>query len=339
MKQRAGYLDNAKRIGILLVVLEHARGPFSTYIYQFHIPLFFLISGYLFNEKNTVKQFAVKKIKTLYCPFVFWNICFSVISIFLGIKKFSREEFSISIAKIILTIGKDGFFLGATWFLGSLFVVSVSYKVMDAYMLVQKEKSIILLVLYAVIACIGFTITFPDLISRTLILSMFFAAGRVVRKYKEEFETYGQTKVMIFFSAVIFLVIGHYNSANMGANEYRYPLLFVIGALAASYVVIEISKYIENHLLMMDKILSFFGRKSIYILIWQFVVFRLVIAVQLYRNHISLHHLFDYYPCYTTEHGQWILYTVTGMIVPLFIGAVTDFIESIPKKILSRVKR
>ena len=161
MKQRAGYLDIAKGIGILLV-------------------------------------------KTLYCPFVFWNICFSVISIFLGIKKFLREEFSISIAKIILTIGKDGFFLGATWFLGSLFVVSVSYKVMDAYMLVQKEKSIILLVLYAVIACIGFTITFPDLISRTLILSMFFAAGRVVRKYKEEFEIYGQTKVMIFFSAVIF---------------------------------------------------------------------------------------------------------------------------------------
>ena len=81
----------------------------------------------------------MKKIKTLYCPFVFWNICFSVISIFLGIKKFSREEFSISIAKIILTIGKDGFFLGATWFLGSLFVVSVSYKVMDAYMLVTGE--------------------------------------------------------------------------------------------------------------------------------------------------------------------------------------------------------
>lgn len=66
---------------------------------------------------------------------------------------------------------------------------------------------------------------------------------------------------MIFFSAVIFLVIGHYNSANMGANEYRYPLLFVIGALAASYVVIEISKYIENHLLMMDKILSFLDEK------------------------------------------------------------------------------
>lgn len=50
----------------------------------------------------------------------------------------------------------------------------------------------------------------------------------------------------------------------MGANEYRYPLLFVIGALAASYVVIEISKYIENHLLMMDKILSFWTKKYIY---------------------------------------------------------------------------
>ena len=37
MKQRAGYLDIAKGIGILLVVWAHARGPFSTYIYQFHI--------------------------------------------------------------------------------------------------------------------------------------------------------------------------------------------------------------------------------------------------------------------------------------------------------------
>lgn len=33
MKQRAGYLDIAKGIGILLVVWAHARGPFSTYIY------------------------------------------------------------------------------------------------------------------------------------------------------------------------------------------------------------------------------------------------------------------------------------------------------------------
>ena len=41
MKQRAGYLDIAKGIGILLVVWAHARGPFSTYIYQFHMPLFF----------------------------------------------------------------------------------------------------------------------------------------------------------------------------------------------------------------------------------------------------------------------------------------------------------
>ena len=34
------------------------------------MPLFFLISGYLFNEKNTVKQFAVKKIKTRYASWV-----------------------------------------------------------------------------------------------------------------------------------------------------------------------------------------------------------------------------------------------------------------------------
>lgn len=41
MKQRAGYLDIAKGIGILLVVWAHARGPFSTYISISYAVIFF----------------------------------------------------------------------------------------------------------------------------------------------------------------------------------------------------------------------------------------------------------------------------------------------------------
>lgn len=46
-------IDIAKGLGILFVVWSHAKGPFTPYMYQFHMPLFFLISGFLFNSRNS----------------------------------------------------------------------------------------------------------------------------------------------------------------------------------------------------------------------------------------------------------------------------------------------
>ena len=335
MEKRAEYLDIAKGIGILLVVWAHARGPFYAYIYQFHMPLFFLISGYLFNERNTLKQFVIKKVQTLYIPFVFWNIVFTVVELMMKPTQFSKREFVYRIIKTIFTISKSGKFLGATWFLASLFVVSIVYKIMDTYLPKTREKSIVLLLICVIIAYTGFTITFPYMISRTLVLSVFFAIGRGVRTYKEQLALYG-TPVIVLFSAIIFVFIGKYNSANMGANEYRYSLLFVIGALAASYATIEMSKYIEIHLGYLKKILCFWGRKSMPIVIWQFVVFRIVIALQLKLDGISLRHIFDYFPCYKTENGWWMAYVLVGMYASILIGEIVNFVKRFVTKFVAK---
>lgn len=324
MKKRAEYLDIAKGIGILLVVWAHADGPFSPYIYQFHMPLFFLISGYLFNEKNTVRQFIAKKVRTLYVPFIFWNICFTVVSATMEFQRYSQKEFWSTIIEIILTIGWNGMFSGATWFLASLFVVSIFYKIMDNYLPETREKSIFLLLVCMIIAYIGFTITFPYMISRTLVLSVFFAIGRLVRSYSEKLSMY-ENKVVSLFSMGIFIVIAMHNSANMGANEYEHCLLFVIGALAASYVIIKISKYIEIHSKYLKRLLCFWGCKSISIVIWQFAVFRIVIALQLYLKHISLGRILDYYPVYKTDHGWWVIYTLIGMYASILCGEIVSF--------------
>lgn len=56
MAKRIEYLDYAKGIGIILVVLGHIliKGNIKIYIYSFHMPLFFIISGYLFNYINII---------------------------------------------------------------------------------------------------------------------------------------------------------------------------------------------------------------------------------------------------------------------------------------------
>ena len=53
-KRRLNYLDYAKGIGILLVVLGHIyNNSVKLWIYSFHMPLFFIISGYLLEYNKT----------------------------------------------------------------------------------------------------------------------------------------------------------------------------------------------------------------------------------------------------------------------------------------------
>lgn len=49
--QKKNYIDIAKGIGIILVILGHSgvNSEIKDFIYGFHMPLFFVISGYLYN--------------------------------------------------------------------------------------------------------------------------------------------------------------------------------------------------------------------------------------------------------------------------------------------------
>ena len=316
---RVEYLDIAKGLGILFVVWAHARGPYSGYMYQFHMPLFFLISGYLFNERTTVKDFILRKVKTLYFPFVFWNVLCITLKYLFHIQNYSPRGYIKTVAEVFLTIGKDGQFLGATWFLGALFVVSIWYKVMDSALPKRQEKHLVLLAFFGTVAVIGFSITLPYMISRTLILSLFFAAGRTVRCCQQWLKFY-DTKIMALFAILLFVIIGRYNSANMGANQYTSPILFVIGAFFAGYGVIAISRFLEQKSGYIKKLLLLMGKESLSILIWQFVVFRIVIAIQLYLNDIPLRKLLDYFPCYSTQNGWWFAYFLVGVFASLLVG-------------------
>ncbi|MFR5029307.1 MAG: acyltransferase family protein, partial [Coprococcus sp.] len=226
--------------------------------------------------------------------------------------------------KVLLTIEKDGQFLGATWFLGALFLTSIIYKLIDTYIKNSKFKPFVMLLLSVTAGITGFTITFDHMLSRVLVLSMFFGFGVFVKTYIENFKSVDCCALAIV-SALIFLIIGKYNSANMNANQYRYPLLFVVGAVGASYALLYFCRWIDMlckkiHVLEYIKnIGTFFGRNSLDILIWQFVAFRLVILLQMYKWHnpITWDELLSHYPVYVVGNGWWIIYTIVGMVVPV----------------------
>ena len=69
MKNRIPFIDTAKGIGIILMVLGHiGLGSYAySSIYSFHMPLFFFISGLLFSAPD--KRKLVKRCKTILIPY------------------------------------------------------------------------------------------------------------------------------------------------------------------------------------------------------------------------------------------------------------------------------
>lgn len=68
--KRINWIDMAKGIGMLLVIIGHVgAGHYERWIYSFHLPLFFFLSGYVFSVKSSFKEFIIKKIKGILVPY------------------------------------------------------------------------------------------------------------------------------------------------------------------------------------------------------------------------------------------------------------------------------
>ena len=70
-KSRIEYLDIARGIAIILMVIGHVigNGWKRDLIFSFHMPLFIIVSGMFFKEKR-FKDFIVNTIKKLIIPYV-----------------------------------------------------------------------------------------------------------------------------------------------------------------------------------------------------------------------------------------------------------------------------
>lgn len=70
MKTRIEWVDSVKGIGMLLVIFGHfMNSRIVDVIYIFHIPLFFIISGYLFNVNHGYRTFFESKFRGMLLPY------------------------------------------------------------------------------------------------------------------------------------------------------------------------------------------------------------------------------------------------------------------------------
>lgn len=137
---RLVYIDIAKGIGILLVVVGHCIPDASSssgisipayrwlhdVIYSFHMPLFFFLAGFMVSRKNMLDRgrhpfdLVRKRVSRLLIPYVFVGLCYAPFKLLLS--KFANKPYDVStIWQMIIGINPDG----ELWFLYALFVITV----------------------------------------------------------------------------------------------------------------------------------------------------------------------------------------------------------------------
>ena len=138
----------AKALGIIFVVMAHTdgHGLLNSFIYEFHMPLFFICAGYFFSLKYLTQEgkFIGKRLTGLYVPFVKWSVFFLVIHNLMFKIGILNEQYGNwtggvthpytwqtaqqRLWNIFFSMGGyDEFLAGAFWFFRGLFVASLLY--------------------------------------------------------------------------------------------------------------------------------------------------------------------------------------------------------------------
>lgn len=137
-----GYL---KAFGILLMVFGHSESgiPHTMgFIQMFHMPLFFIASGYCFKLKylNAPRQYLYHKVKGIWWPYVKWGLLFLLLhNLFFHLNLYNEQYGWLGMGSHLYSLPEIGHIafdnvfkmreaeqlLGAYWFLNALFFGSL----------------------------------------------------------------------------------------------------------------------------------------------------------------------------------------------------------------------
>ena len=358
-KTRLAEIDILKAIGIILMVYGHAGSPGTGFVFLFHMAIFFMASGFCFSSKSSDDFTAVRiliknKVLRLWLPYF---LCISIaillnnVMINLNIYTNDSAVFDyvgetkvmnltkisnyMSMGTMLKNIAKAAIFqtkapiVGAMWFLGTLFLVSVGYCLVD--FVIKKTVCKNTVWIQCAVAVIALVVGYickqrgHGLLgfARAATAYFLFHLGYLLR-YTKVFERIQKKSYYLIMLIVSFLVLILLYVRNPGIqidlNHNRFPnIQFLIAASLCGWCLV----YSLSYFILftpMKRGMVYIGQNTMSILILQYPCFKLAALLIIIYYQLPMLCLAAF-PHLYGDKGWWPLYTVLGVTGPLLLNA------------------
>lgn len=334
--KRNEYFDVLRGFGILCVVLGHVLnekfGNIETeivrkFIYTYHLPLFFFISGY-FTKKDSFFNFIKRKIKTLYLPCLLISM-FSLLLIPVWVKFGALKQPDIYTLQHkviqILCFKADGFFIGACWFFPLLFISVIIFE-----LILQTENDLIISFVSLVegilgIIFINYGILKVRNINIALAMQPFLFIGYIVKKKRYKLKQNSLFLGVIF--AIIILTLNRltgYQTELSKGMIYGNGILFYPLAFMGIYFSCVCAKLINAH--KIRQVFIYLGNHSNIIMMLHFIAFKFVDIILSFFMFGSIENTILGFPKFR------FIYLTMGIVIPLII----DILIKVCKNVIDR---
>lgn len=307
MNNREHWLDTAKGLGILAVVAGHSSNVLAnTYLYWFHMPMFFIISGYLYkniDSMQALKGWVYKRTKQLLIPYVSFGL---IISAMIYFQTFSTSQLYMNFEMLLFGGESLTSYFGVFWFITCLYLTQILFAYIQMKINRLSLKLFIILIFYVVARIITTVPVLTELIipwnadvvfMAYVYYSIGFYGKDVIKRLIVKFSTLISTLAL----AIIFVVLNANDLMNfkldMKHNDYSLvgldiliPVIFGLFIFAISYQLSTSLKYNS---------LGYLGAASLTIM-----------YLHLATN-ILLQQLFSYTDIFT--------FTIVGVLIPVII--------------------
>jgi fucose 4-O-acetylase-like acetyltransferase len=274
--KRIAYLDNAKYVAIVLMILGHCYWKFhvpylNDAIYSFHMPLFFIVSGF-FIKPLSFKDAVSKYFKAYLIPYFVTGMV--TLLLLLCVDSFLENRivsWHISDWFIRWTFASGSFegkelfastpIVGPVWFLFALFWSCLIYSILKSkYDGFNLMVYVIMSFLMSLISI--HYVRFPFSIQAGMSAVLFLWLGDVTRKYSIT-EKLGENSLTLICMIIIWGICILRGNVVVSNCVYGLGLISIFGAYAGSLIFLIFVLLLSNH-----AILSWgnFGTKTLYVL-------------------------------------------------------------------------
>ncbi|MGM9713519.1 MAG: acyltransferase family protein [Prevotella sp.] len=256
-RERLYWIDWMKAIGISLIVYGHLFSMFDIYVYVFNVPLFFVISGFLFKEEEDNRLFGKKVFFNLFVPLLILSSLNYIIKIadFVFLPQGRHAPDNPLAFCIKLLLGVHGA-VGALWFVYTLMILKDIHQYVRGGVARLTVSGFCLICAYVInnypVELYGYkpfekAWAIPD----TFICYPFFIIGYYMRRWRKALAQYKPDRYTVLWIALSLLCIficGH---------NHRYVYLFIcgygdsiwlclFGGIAGTAFVFFLSKLLER---------------------------------------------------------------------------------------------